>query len=89
MQIHEDLDTQLTEAFYRVLCRHPSEADLRLLRFSYEKQFRFFMEDEAAVDDLLGVGSLSNDNTLDGPRHAAMAAVCLGIFNFDEALSRQ
>ena len=38
---------------------------------------------------LLSVGAAKRDESLDPAEHAALAAVCLGIANLDEALSRE
>jgi len=35
------------------------------------------------------VGEYAQDNTLDVAEHAALTAVCLAVFNLDEALTRE
>jgi hypothetical protein len=42
-----------------------------------------------AARQLLDVGESDRDKTLDPAEHAALTAVCLGLFNLDEALTRE
>ena len=89
MKQHRSVDGQLTEAFYRVLCRPPSADDLDRLQIAYHRQLDINEEDLTASESLLAVGSMPRDNMLDAKCHAALAAVCLGILNFDESLTRE
>jgi hypothetical protein len=83
------LDAQLTEAFRRVVCRAPSQADLQRLRRAYEKQAAIYRADGDAAKALLSVGAAPRDESLDPAQHAALTAVCLAILNLDEALCRE
>lgn len=89
MQASASLDAQLTEAFRRAVCRVPTERDLTHLRRAYEKQFTFYEADPESATALLSVGASPRDETLDVAQHAALTAVCLGILNLDEALTRE
>ena len=84
-----DLDTRLTQAFRRVLCRAPADADLVRLRRAYERQFGIYKADVAGAQALLSVGAAKRDEKLDASEQAAFTAVCLAILNFDEALTRE
>jgi hypothetical protein len=89
LQGGDSLDAQLTLAVRRVLCRLPSEADLQRLRRAWQRQAEIYRADAEAAAALLGVGAAPRDQTLDAAEHAAMTAVCLGILNLDEALTRE
>jgi hypothetical protein len=83
------LDEQLTAAFRRVVCRAPTDRDLNHLRRAYEKQAAIYRADPEAVKAFLSVGATPRDESLDAADHAALTAVCLGILNLDEALTRE
>ncbi len=84
-----DLDGRLTHAFRRVVCRAPSENDLKLLRRAYERQATIYKGNVEGAKALLSVGASKRDEKLDPSEQAALTAVCLGILNFDEALTRE
>lgn len=85
----KSLDERLAEAFRRVLCRVPSESDRTWLRRVYERQTAFYEKDPKAARALLNVGTARRDESLNASEHAALTAVCLGILNLDEALTRE
>jgi hypothetical protein len=89
MKAAADLDGRLTFAFRRVLCRPPASNDLQLLRRAYDRQITIYQADEKSARDLLGVGASPRDESLNAAEHAALSAVCLGILNLDEALTRE
>jgi hypothetical protein len=84
-----DLDGQIAHAFRRVLGRQPSADDLSALRLMHSRQLSAYFQDRPAAEKFLGVGEWPRDTTLDPVEHAALAAVCLGILNLDEALTRE
>ena len=84
-----DVDGRLIQAFRRVLCRMPNDGDLARLRRAYERQFAIYKNDVSSAQALLSVGAAKRDEKLDVSEQAALTAVCLGILNFDEALTRE
>jgi hypothetical protein len=89
MKAGADLDARLTYAFRRVLARAPTAADLSAIRRAFERQRAIYQADPPAAADLVKVGSAPRDEQLDATEHAAMTAVCLALFNLDEALTRE
>jgi hypothetical protein len=89
MQATPDTEGRLAFAFRRVLGRRPTDYDLTALRRMHERQRDAYRIDAEAAGQLLGVGESQRDGTLDPAEHAALTAVCLGIFNLDEALTRE
>ena len=85
----EKPEQRLAVAFRRVLSRWPDEAERALLAKSLEKQRTRFVADPKAAEAFLSVGESKRDAALDVVQLAAHAAVCLGILNLDEAVSRQ
>jgi hypothetical protein len=89
MKATTDLDGRLALAFRRVVCRPPSGKDLQLLRRAYDRQAAIYKSDLDAAKALLQVGAATRDESLNAAEHAALSAVCLGIMNLDEALTRE
>jgi len=89
MKTSSTIDGRLSYAFRRVMCRKPTDFDLKVLDRAYEKQAAIYAKDDAAARALLAVGESKWDETLDVAQHAALSAVCLAILNLDEALTRE
>ena len=81
-------DARLDFAFRKVLARHPDQAEAKLLRASFDKQLAKFRTDLAAAESFLSTGTSPRNAKLDVSEHAAYAAVCLGILNLDETLTK-
>jgi len=77
----------LTLAFRRVLARAPADAEVALLRRTFERASAVYASDPAAAAQLLSVGESARDDALDPVAHAALTVVCLNLFNLDEALT--
>jgi Protein of unknown function (DUF1549)/Protein of unknown function (DUF1553)/Planctomycete cytochrome C len=89
MKASQDLDVRLTHAFRRVICRKPTDADLKILRGAYEKQAAIFRDNIESARAFSIVGTARRDEALDITEHAALSAVSLAILNLDEALTRE
>ena len=89
MKAAKGIDDRLTYAFRHVVCRRPTDFDLKMLRRAREKQATVFAMDVAGARSFLAVGASKRDETLDVVEHAALSAVCLAILNLDEALTRE
>ncbi len=85
----EKPEQRLAVAFRRVLSRWPDDTERALLTRSLGKQLARFQADPKAAEAFLAVGESKRDPALDPVQLAAHAAVCLGILNLDEAVSRQ
>ncbi len=82
-------EKRLAFAFRRVLARWPDAAETQLLRTSLDKQLAKFSADPRADELFLKTGATPRDAALDIPQHAALTAVCLGILNLDETLTKE
>ncbi|MFZ9881849.1 MAG: hypothetical protein ACO3QC_10655, partial [Phycisphaerales bacterium] len=60
--------------------------EARILAAMLARQRAMFPRGEA--ERFLSVGEVPRDAALDATEHAALAAVCLAIFNLDEAMTR-
>jgi hypothetical protein len=86
---HPTAETRLTFAFRQVLSRRPTERELNALLNALAKQRAFFESDPVAAQKSLSVGAMPPDASLPASEYAALSAVCLGILNLDEALTRE
>jgi len=82
-------DERLAFAFRRVLGRRPTDYDLQALGRMHARQLAVYRADVEAAKRFVSVGESPRDAALDPAEHAALAATCLGIFNLDEALTRE
>ena len=89
MQAAANPEGQLTFAFRRVLGRVPTAPDLAALHRALDRQHAIYAEDALAAAQLTSVGNAPRAQQLDPTGHAALTAVCLAIFNLDEALTRE
>ena len=89
MEAGADADARLTFAFRRVLGRKPAANEIATLRRAFEKQRTFFQADAKAAAQVVAVGTAPRAPQLAATDHAALTAVCLAIFNLDEALTRE
>jgi hypothetical protein len=83
------LEDRLAHAFRRVLGRRPTDYDLAALARMHDRQLAAYRTDPEAAKKLLAVGESGRDESLDPVAHAALASVCLAIFNLDETLTRE
>ena len=89
MKVAANPGGRLTHAFRRVLGRKPTDYDLEALTRMYARQLAIYQADAEAAKQLLGIGESKRDEAIDASEHAALASVCLAIFNLDEALTRE
>jgi hypothetical protein len=80
---------QVTLAMRRVLSRPPDEREATLLVGLYRERLGDYKADPTAAAKLLAVGESPVDETLGKDEIAAMADVCLAIFNLSETLTRK
>jgi hypothetical protein len=84
-----DTASRLTEAFRRIAIRTPRPEDLRHLETMLNRQRQYFDQHPDKATAFLKTGTAPQDDTLAAPEHAAWTALCLGIFNLDESLTRE
>jgi len=82
-------EDRLRFAFRRVLGRKPTETDLRILGKALEKQRAIYDAAPAAARKLIAIGTAPVSGEFPAEEQAALAAVCLGMLNLDEALTRE
>jgi len=83
--------SRLSEAFRRVCARRPRPAELAILQRALSRSAEAFRSNPKAASDYLNVGEtrLRSDEEGRSAEVAALAAVCVAIFNLDEAMTRE
>jgi hypothetical protein len=89
MRSSPDADARLTFAFRRILSRAPKPNEMAILHHMLDRQRQFYAGDVAAAAKATSIGQSPKDESLDVSDHAALSAVCLAMFNMDEALSHE
>jgi hypothetical protein len=84
-----DSNQRLSEAFRLICARRPALEELKVLRRSLDRALAVYRADPKAADEYLKQGDSPRDTKLDTGAHAALASVCLEIFNLDEAMTRE
>jgi hypothetical protein len=82
-------DPRLTLAFRRVVGRNPAPDELDTLRKMLARQQAFFRQNPDAAAKTVSIGAAPAGPPSDVHEHAALSAVCLALFNLDEALTRE
>ena len=78
-----------SEFFYlRILARRPSAEELVLLHDVLDKTIERFKAGPGEASAFLSVGESVRDEKLDAVEHASWTALCLAIFNLDEAVTK-
>jgi hypothetical protein len=80
---------QLTYAFRLVTGRRPGESERAILAERLHRLRETFAQDGAAAAELLNVGEIVRDESLDVVEHASWAALCSLLLNLDEALTKE
>jgi len=80
---------RIRRAYRLVLARNPDEKELNIWSRSLARARKQFADEKGSADEFLKVGESKPDDSLDPVEHAALAAVCLGILNLDEALNKE
>ena len=84
-----DFRSRLRALYELVLCREPSEKEVKLWSDSYQRHFAHYSANGKDAERFLAVGASPRDASIPAPEHAAYATVCLSVLNLDEALTKE
>jgi len=82
-------EKRIAMAFKAVLSREPSAEESKILVAGLDRLKKQYADDPTAAKKLLAVGESKRDESLDVSAHAAYTALCLEMFNFDEAVTKE
>jgi hypothetical protein len=88
-EAEEEGSARIKRAFRLVVARPPSDRELAILENIHDRAQVRFTSDPKAAADFLQNGDSPRNSELPEPDHAALATVCLGILNLDEALTKE
>ncbi|RYD26116.1 MAG: DUF1553 domain-containing protein, partial [Verrucomicrobiaceae bacterium] len=80
---------RFTEVCRRILIRRPEARDLTALQRMLDRQTAHFAQNPESAQKFVSTGASPQNPELAPVEHAAWTAVCLAIFNLDEALTRE
>lgn len=79
---------RLDRIWRQVLLRTPTEAEQQLVAALLEKHQRAYAADRAAAAEVVGVGQMPADRSVNSAELAAWTSVARAILNLDEAITR-
>ena len=82
----KNISDRINELSRRLICRMPSEAELRILIGLYQEQLEAFTADPGDAKDLIGVGQQAANVDLDPIDSAAMTVVVQTMISYDETV---
>ena len=85
----KESSAQIQRAFQLVLARPASPEEQDILENIYTRAQVRFTADPNTSRQFLAIGESPRNSDLPEPEHAALATVCLGILNLDEALTKE
>ncbi len=80
---------RLNFIFQRVLSRNSSDAEQKILLGGIKRSESQYQVNQDYAKELLSLGESKRDESLDLIEHASWTSLCLAIFNFDEALTKE
>ncbi|MCA9085552.1 MAG: DUF1553 domain-containing protein, partial [Planctomycetaceae bacterium] len=84
-----EIQDQLDQAFQRILCRLPTEAERRLFDKAISRSMTSYRRNPPLAEELLTVGDSARNTSLAPAEHAAWTNACLMLLNTDEALNHE
>ncbi len=82
-------EKRLARVFRHLTARAPTDAEAKVLRAAFERQFAAFQKNPDAAAKLLRVGESKVAAKLDAAELAAYASVCSLIMNLDETVTKE
>jgi hypothetical protein len=86
MQEQGDVQDKITKAFRAIVCRTPSEKELRLLTDYYNKSLQTIIPEDA--EKMLTVGEYPLTKNMDKKATAALMRVISTIYNLEESITK-
>ncbi|RMG16037.1 MAG: DUF1553 domain-containing protein [Bacteroidetes bacterium] len=88
LQDGSPVEEQITQAFRRIICRLPRQAELALLREYYASEYEAFAAAPAAAKSLIKVGEYPHAEIEDAAAVAALMQVIHTLYNMEEATTK-
>ena len=79
---------KVIKAFRLIVCRKPSEKEIKLLSTYYNDQLIAFKKEQSRADKLLSIGEYPNPEKMNKLSVAAMMQVITALYNLEETITR-
>ncbi len=84
----KDEDYSLAKAFRLIICRKPTDKELKILKRYHTEQLQLFKEKKLSADTTLEQGEYRHDDKLDKNTIAALMKTIAMIYNMEEAVTK-
>lgn len=82
------LQDKVIKAFRLIVCRKPSEKEIKLLNTYYNDQLITFKKEQGRADKLLAIGEFPKPEKMNKTSVAAMMQVITALYNLEETITR-
>jgi hypothetical protein len=79
---------KVIKAFRLIVCRKPTEKEIKLLSAYYNDQLSSFKKEQSRADKLLSIGEYPNPEKMNKFSVAAMMQVITALYNLEETITR-
>lgn len=83
-----DIDEMLSQAFIRILCRHPDETERSVLKQYYVEELERYRQNPEDAAQFIQVGEYPHNEDIDAVTHAALMSSIHLLFNLEEAITK-
>jgi len=88
MEEKKDEDYNLTKAFRLIICRKPTDKEVKILKSFYNEELQLFKQKQLSADTTLLQGEYKQDDKVDKNTTAALMKTIAMIYNMDEAITK-
>ena len=83
-----DTEAKIRESFQRIVCRKPTEKEIKLLTEYYEDEARVFSKDKKQAHKILNVGEFPHEAKVNEDQAAALMRVINTLYNMEETITK-
>ena len=83
-----DVETNIRTSFQRIVCRRPTEKEMKLLTSYYNGEASMFSKDKKHAFKVLNVGEYPHEPKADEVRAAALMRVINALYNMEETITK-
>lgn len=83
-----DMEANIKESFQRILCRRPTDQEIKLLNAYYKEEVAMFSKDRKSAARVLKVGEYRHEPKANQPQAAALMRVINALYNMEETITK-
>jgi hypothetical protein len=81
-------EAKIMESFRRIVCRRPTDKEMKLLTQYYHSENELFLKDKNLAQKILNVGEHPHEEKINAAEAAAMTRVINLLFNMEETITK-